>query len=333
MSERKLDHITLASQLKTQSPESSHTHFNYEPLYAAHPLENKSFDFLGYKLAAPFWVSSMTGGVELGGKINQVIAKVCGQYKIPFALGSCRSLLTSDARLADFKFRAYLKDVPFYGNLGIAQVEQLLAAGKVSLLETLVSKLELDGIVIHINPMQEWFQPEGDRLQVPALETLTRLLDQSEIKFIVKEVGQGFGPKSLKTLMNLPLTAIEFGALGGTNFSLIELARQAGLSPIKENVLKEFAGIGHSASDMVTMVNQELKNGSVRCQNFIIAGGVSSVLQGLGLVKKLQGTSVFGQALPVMEYALKGEQDLAEYFEAIIQAWNLSEAFFELKDK
>ena len=67
--------------------------------------------------------------------------------------------------------------------------------------------------------MQEWLQPEGDRFKYAPIDTIKRILETNDVKIIVKEVGQGMGPQSLKALLSLPLEAIDFAASGGTNYN------------------------------------------------------------------------------------------------------------------
>ena len=104
--------------------------FYYEPLLSAHPSETNPVGFLGKKLRAPIWVSSMTGGTELARKINTNLARACREFGMGMGLGSCRSLLDRDEYLGDFNVRELIGDeLPFYANLGIAQVEQLIKGG------------------------------------------------------------------------------------------------------------------------------------------------------------------------------------------------------------
>ena len=127
---------------------------------------------MGFDLKAPLWVSSMTGGTDLANTINHNLAKAAGEYGFGMGLGSCRSLLTSDEYLSDFYVKTLMPDMPLFANLGIAQCEQLITSGKTSLIKDLISKLDADGLIIHVNPFQEWLQPEGDRFNNPPIDTI-----------------------------------------------------------------------------------------------------------------------------------------------------------------
>ena len=168
----------------------------------------------------------MTGGTSRAGLINKNLAQACAEFGLGMGLGSCRILLDDRTYFNDFNVRPIMgNEVPLFANIGICQLEQLLASKEVDKLNELVANLQADGLIIHINPLQESFQPEGDRLKRPAIEILEDYLEQTNILTMVKEVGQGMGKDSLKALLQLPLESIEFGAFGGTNFSYLELNR------------------------------------------------------------------------------------------------------------
>lgn len=311
--ERKLAHIDLTLEAQISSVLKD-KRFNYEPLFEAHPGPGtgpKHIQFLDKQMKAPIWVSSMTGGTGPARHINQNLARGVGEFGLGMGLGSCRSLLDDDKHFEDFNLRPLIGQQPLYANLGIAQVEQALLNNTWDKVERMVDKLKADGLIIHLNPMQEWFQPEGDLLTRSPLESIDAVLAKNCFPIIVKEVGQGMGPKSLEALMNRNLKAIEFGAFGGTNFSRLEQLRQD-----KQKVgFKEMALVGHTAEEMVKYVNNILakKSDSIKCNNFIISGGIQTALQGYHLTQTCGGNSVYGQA-KVMLMAAKGDYETFQKF-------------------
>ncbi len=327
--DRKLEHIRLALDSQTRLAEQD-LRFNYEPMLAAHP-ENPdlSIHFLGKVMKTPIWVSSMTGGTGVARTINANIARACREFGMGMGLGSCRKILFDKTLWDDFNFRDEIGDEQsFWANLGIAQVEELILSGNIQAVVDLVGELRADGLIVHINPLQEWFQPEGNRLKQTPLQTLVQLLSQVQIKIIVKEVGQGFGPESLRQLLQLPLEAIEFGAYGGTNFSKLEMLRD---DHQKLEASLPFAFVGESAGQMVGSVNQILKeNPNPACKQLIISGGIQNALDGYYLTSKSQLPSVFGMASAVLKHASESYESLAMFLGNQIQALSLAKAYLKI---
>jgi isopentenyl-diphosphate delta-isomerase len=324
--DRKLEHIQLAFDSRTGVNEQDRR-FNYEPLLSAHP-ENMdlSIELLGKTMRTPIWVSSMTGGTGVARSINQNIARACREFGMGMGLGSCRKLLMDRSYWDDFNFREEIGDLqPFWANLGISQVEELVVSKSLQSVVDLVGELRADGLIVHINPLQEWFQPEGNQLRQPPLETIQQLLERVSLKIIVKEVGQGFGPESLRQLLLLPLEAIEFGAYGGTNFSKLEIMR--GNRPSHEADLP-FTFVGHSASQMVDHINLILKDNPLpACRQLIISGGIQNALDGYYLMAKSQLPAVFGMASAVLKHASVSYESLQGFLTSQIQVLSLAKAY------
>lgn len=321
---RKQDHIELAFNSVPEIHLQSNS--NYEPLFAAHPkdtdkiptkLLNKDFDI-------PLWISSMTGGTEKAKRINLNMAKACLEFGIGMGLGSCRSLLQSDDRFDDFNLRPVLGDAPFYANLGVAQLEEEVAKDKCKGVKELITKLQADGLIIHINPLQEYFQAEGDRFQKSPLETIKNVIELVDTPIIVKEVGQGFGPKSLEALINLPLQAVEFAGFGGTNFSLLELARDN--ADENKTINEDFAYVGHTTKEMVSFVNKLWTENSP-CKEFIISGGITTPLEGHLLMQELKPASIIGMAGSVLRHAQGEYEQLQAYLNEVRNGLLLANAY------
>jgi isopentenyl-diphosphate delta-isomerase len=325
---RKQDHIELALASQTLRGEVDHR-FYYEPLFSAHPSPKTdlSLTFLDKKLNAPLWVSSMTGGVGPARHINQNLARLCREFGLGMGLGSCRVLLDNDTYLNDFNLRPLIgNDLPLFANLGIAQVEQILGDEKqCHKLNELLTKLDADGLIVHINPLQEWFQSEGDRLLQSPLETLKKLCAVLKHKIIVKEVGQGMGPQSLKALLELPIAGIELAAFGGTNFTKLEQLRS------KNDSMKAFAKVGHTAIEMVKSLNALLLvHPEFIDKQIIISGGVENILDGHYLRENLKFNSVIGQAKNFLAHA-ENYDELKKFTEGQINGLKMAKAFLVTK--
>ncbi len=305
--------------------------FSYEPFLSAHPkLQINEFTFLGKKIRHPLWISSMTGGTNHARKINMNLAKACNDFGFGMGLGSCRILLEDKSFLPDFDMRSVISnDLPFYANLGIAQIEYLLKNSHIDKITELIKILKADGLIIHVNPFQEWFQPEGDKLEHPPIDTIKRFLDACNYPLIVKEVGQGFGPGSIRELLRLPLAALEFGAFGGTNFAQLELSRNTSQ---QHELFKPFVNIGHSADEMVDYCNRALDQiKEINCKSIIVSGGIKSYLDGYYLLNKIKLPAVYGQASQFLKYALEDYEKLYNFIKDQVEGYRLAQSFLRIR--
>ena len=330
---RKRDHIELTQKAQTPWSEVD-SRFFFEPLLSAHPTSQTDIatDFLGKKLKAPFWISSMTGGVGEARHINQNLARVCHEFSLGMGLGSCRSLLESDKYFEDFNLRPILgAEVPFFANLGIAQVETLVHEHNTNRIFDLISRLDTDGLIVHVNPLQEWFQPEGDKFKFSPIETIAKLsesFNKSGKKIIVKEVGQGMGPKSLKALLDLPIHAIELAGFGGTNFSKIELMRNEG---IQSKATESLSKVGHTSFEMISFLNNLLKaNPKYIEKEIIISGGVHDFLDAHYLQELLNFSSVVGMAKSFLSRT-DSYEELYAFTQAQVEGLKMARSFLNVK--
>lgn len=329
MESRKKDHINLA--LRSQvSKDLLNKRFNYEPALSAHPAkELPETAFLNKKLRLPVWVSSMTGGTAQAKQINTNLAKVCREFGMGMGLGSCRPLLDDQSRLADFDMRPIIgNDLPLLANLGIAQIEELLEKDEVEKLLQMIELLDADGLFVHLNPIQEWLQPEGDRINFSPIETLERLLEKVDFPVLVKEVGQGMGPKSIEALMDLNLAGIEFGAFGGTNFAQMELLRS---DKTQQELLSPLASIGHTAEEMVDYIN-DLPPAIMNSKNIIISGGISDWLEGYYLMEKIKYPAIFGQASAFLKNAQGDYKQLHNYVSNLKKGLLLAHSYLRIRE-
>ncbi|MEM6397713.1 MAG: isopentenyl-diphosphate delta-isomerase [Bacteroidota bacterium] len=350
---RKQDHIEMAFESQVAAA-ALDGRFDYEPMLAAHPEPGSLpvHQWLGKDLLAPIWVSSMTGGTEMALTINRNLAKACAEFGLGMGLGSCRPLLYEEDRLVDFQMRPIIgPDRLLFGNLGLAQVERLLEDQDLWRIDRLIDMLELDGLIIHVNPLQEWLQPEGDRFKRSPIEIVEAVIEaKPDLPLMVKEVGQGMGPASLRRLLELPLLALDTAANGGTNFSKLELLRN---TDAERAAFANLSLVGHSASEMVDMVNEIVENPSrhhslqenerdvdirgisppaqVLCQNLLISGGVRDFLDGYYLTERAKLPAIYGQASAMLRYAQGDYEDLRAHISRQIRGLELAHAYLRVR--
>ena len=328
--DRKNDHIELAFSSQVNSL-SADKRFSYEPLLGSSRQGTiEPFQFLGRTLRTPIWVSSMTGGTSKARTINMNLAKACNEFGMGMGLGSCRILLEDERYMPDFDVRDVIgADLPLYANIGIAQLEAMLQEGSQEKIPELVSRLHADGLIIHVNPMQEFLQKEGDLILKPPIETIEEFLSLTGLKIIVKEVGQGMGPESITRLLQLPVEAFELAAFGGTNFARVELVRGA---PQRQELYDPLSSVGHTADEMLGLINRLAGSGrNIACRQIIISGGVHSFLDGYYYMAKSVLPSIYGQASGLLKHAGGDYEELQQFIAGQVKGLVFARSYLKVK--
>ena len=174
--------------------------------------------FLGVPLRAPVLIGAMTGGAELARTINRNLATAAQQLGIGMMLGSQRVMLDDDRAAASFEVRDLAPDVLLIGNIGLAQVSDAIIPSLTAALE----KVGANALAVHINPLQEAMQADGDTDFTGSLERLGRLAAALDYPVMVKEVGHGIGVAAAQRLRGLPIAAVDVAGAGGTSWARVE---------------------------------------------------------------------------------------------------------------
>ena len=221
------------------------------------------------------------------------------------------------------------EEQPLFANLGIAQIEELVERKETDRLRKLVGQLNADGLIVHVNPLQEWVQREGNIIRNAPVETIEKLLGKVDFPLIVKEVGQGFGPQSLRRMLKLPLAALEFGAFGGTNFSKVESSR---LQEQENQKHLPFINVGVSAEEMVDLVNDMVLQGEkFACNQLIISGGIRNYLDGFYLTRKSVLPAVYAQASTFLKYSQGDYAVLQQFIRDQLEGYRMANSYLTLR--
>ncbi len=177
-------------------------------------------EFLDHHLSAPLFIGSMTGGTARANGINRALAELAETAGIGLAVGSQRASLEAGSSQHDL--RALAPSIPLIGNLGGIQ---LAKADGIDLAKRAVDDLQADAIAIHLNPLQEVVQPEGECDWRHVLAAIEQAVVALPCRVIVKEVGAGIGLAVARRLFDVGVWAVDVAGLGGTNWTRIEAAR------------------------------------------------------------------------------------------------------------
>ena len=227
ISTRKKDHIDLT--LKDSSQYKRPTGFQkFQLKHNALPecgLEDISFrsHLLGYDFDFPLFISSMTGGHGEATSLNAEIAMFCEQFNIPFGVGSQRAMLEDSTNEKSFSIvREKAPNAFIAANIGGAQ---LIGGMPSKSLKAMVNSIQANAIIVHLNPLQELIQPEGDVQFTGVLDGIEQLVKESSAPIIVKETGAGIDSSVAKRLLNVGVRVIDVAGVGGTSWSRVEAAR------------------------------------------------------------------------------------------------------------
>ncbi len=182
-------------------------------------------EFLGKKLEAPLIIEAMTGGYPEAGKINKDLAEIAEKEGIAFGLGSQRAMIEEPSLAKTYYVRDVAPSIPIIANIGAYQLKKY----PFEKIERLVSSVEADALAVHLNPLQEIIQPEGDRDFSVILDAIRITCGKLSVPVIAKETGAGIGSDAAKKLKDAGVEYIDVAGAGGTSWSAIEYERGGGV--------------------------------------------------------------------------------------------------------
>lgn len=189
-----------------------------------------SVEFLGKPLQAPLLISCMTGGTGEATRINRNLAIAAERCGIAVGVGSQRKAL-EDARTAEsFVIRPHAPTAPIVGNLGAVQFNYGYGIDEC---RRCVEMIDADALALHLNPLQEAIQPEGQTDFRGLLPKMAEIAAELERPIIVKEIGSGISAAVATRLVEHGMSTIDVAGVGGTSWARIEAARAAD-APIGE---------------------------------------------------------------------------------------------------
>jgi isopentenyl-diphosphate Delta-isomerase len=226
---RKRDHVALTLSRNVGFQGKTTGLEDWEFVHNALPELNiedvdTSATFLDRPLSAPFMISCMTGGYAGAGRINRQLAEVCEDARIAMGVGSQRQALESREFHESFSIvRKAAPSIPIVGNLGAAEVAQLRSVEPV---RRLVDLICADGFAVHLNPLQEFLQPEGTPKFRGVLDGIALLARELRVPIIVKEIGAGLSAATIRRLREVGVRYIDIAGAGGTSWAGVEILRR-----------------------------------------------------------------------------------------------------------
>lgn len=268
-----------------------------------------STKFLGHKFSAPIIIDSMTGGTDEATVINGRLGELAEKYGLGMGLGSQRAGLKSEELAATYSVaRKNAPNAFLIANIGGAQLAKGLTIDEA---RKIVKMIRANALVVHLNPLQELVQPEGEPRYRGVLAKISELAKSMDVPVIVKEVGAGISREVAIKLEMAGVSAINVAGAGGTSWAGVEKLRAEALKDdIKTHLGEMFWDWGIPTAASLIEVRKAVK------LPVIASGGLRNGLE-VGKCLAL-GASMAAMAYPFLRAAAMSRENLFAFADTIL---------------
>jgi isopentenyl-diphosphate delta-isomerase len=175
-----------------------------------------------------------------------------------------------------------------------------------------VEMIEADALAIHLNPLQEAIQPEGQVNFEGVLAKIGEIAEELDVPVIVKETGAGIAAEEAKKLEAVGVKGIDISGAGGTSFAAVEYYR----AKRKENSLLHKLGDVFWDWGIPTAISIVEVSQTVNVP-IIASGGIRN---GVEMAKALAlGASMTSLSQPVLQEAIMGTEKTKNALSLLIE--------------
>jgi isopentenyl-diphosphate Delta-isomerase len=319
---RKKDHVDLVLEEDAQYDKSAGFE-RVDPVHNALPeISLESVDlstkFLGKKIRYPMLMTGMTGGYNDAEKLNKFLAGAAQRYGIAFGVGSQRAMIEKPELARTYKVRDVAPDIPLLANIGAFQLKRY----PMEKIESLVSAIEADALAIHLNPLQEVIQPEGDTDFSGILAAITKTCDKLSVPIMVKETGTGISQDVALRLKEAGVEWIDVSGAGGLSWSKVEYLRSGRVPGFENWGIPTVECIMQCRGILPMVASGGIRNGIDGAKSIALGadmcGAAYPFIKALGQKKLDACIETFQQQMKVCAY-LTGSKNLAELKKATMR--------------
>ena len=269
-----------------------------------------SVTLFGKRLSAPILVSSMTGGTAQAALFNRRLAEAVQDRNLAMGVGSQRTALEDARSAATFAVRQYAPDALIFANLGAVQLNY---GYTVDQCRRAVEMVEADALILHLNPLQEVLQPEGDFRWGGLLSQIEAVCTRLEVPVIAKEVGWGISRQAATRLIDAGIRAIDVAGAGGTSWSEVEKHRAA--TERQSRLAAAFREWGIPTAASLAHVRAARAQAGKPDLPIFASGGMRS---GQDVAKAAAlGADLTGMASPFLKRAVESTQAVVDEFDLL----------------
>lgn len=306
IAKRKQAHVDLCllpeSQVKSEQALFADIQLPYRALpeldLAQVCLETKLFT---KTLRQPLIIASMTGGVAHAQTINTHLAQAAEACGVAMGVGSQRiALELGDARDTFSLVREHAPTAFLFANMGAVQLNY---GRTISDYQAVVDMIQADALYLHINPLQEALQPEGDTNFAGLLIKIEELVKKINVPVFAKEVGHGLDVATAQRLLNIGVQGVDCAGVGGTSWAWVEAKRA-------ENADYEawFKDFGYP-TDFLLKEYATLTGAPIK----VISGGLRTPIE--AVKARMLGADFYSMAQPFLAPALESPEAVINVIE------------------
>jgi isopentenyl-diphosphate delta-isomerase len=307
---RKKEHLELCLDTGSVTAPSGGGLDRYAFLHNALPeLDIAEIDlgasFLGKHLKAPLLISSMTGGFDMARTVNRNLAAAAQELGLAMGVGSQRVALEEPSAADSFKVRDLAPDILLLGNLGAVQLNYGYGLDQC---RRAVDMIEADGLILHLNVLQEAVQPEGNRNFTGLTDRIAQVCRELGKPVVAKEVGFGISADVALRLKAAGVKAIDVAGRGGTSWYAVEARRAAQKGKPAEDTFAEW---GIPTDEALVQVRRAVPE-----MELVASGGIRS---GLDIAKAVAlGANIGAIGQPLLAPALESPGKVIEFLGKIV---------------
>lgn len=313
---RKADHLAINLKKDVESGVRNGLE-NYHFVHNALPEIDLAevdcrIDLFNRNLALPLLISSMTGGTPQAARYNQLLAQAAQTYRIGMGVGSQRVGLEHPNLMESFKVRKYAPDILLFANLGAVQLNYTYT---IEHCKAAVDALEADGLILHLNALQEALMENGNTNFKGLLKKIEVVCHELPVPVIIKEVGWGISAEVAGRLLEAGVSAIDVAGAGGTSWSEVEKNR------VRDDGTWEIAGAFRDWG--IPTANSLVEVRAAFPDSIVFASG--GIRNGAEAAKCLAlGANLVGMARPFLRSVAKSGQAVNRLIEIITRQIRIS---------
>jgi len=313
--ERKTEHIRICLEEDVKAKKIT---TGFEDAFLMHralpEINQKDIDMstqvFNHRFSAPLIITGITGGTEKAFKINASIAEAVEELGIGMGVGSQRAALENPKLERTYSIVRKKAPTAFIlANMGASQIK---GENCLSQVKKAVDMVNADALAIHLNPLQEAVQLEGETDYSGVLQKIRELASSLDLPIIVKETGAGISAEDAKKLVEAGVSGIDVAGAGGTSWAAVEYYRAKQRGDIfSEELGRDLWDWGIPTVVTLVEVVQSIN------VPVIASGGVrtgSDVAKALALDAALAGF-----AAPVLGPSLKDGEEVRRRLELVIR--------------